>query len=101
MTPLKIRMEKQMRIDKFLKVSRIIKRRTIAKEIVDSNRIYVNDKIVKPSFQLKVNDIVTIYFGNKKVVIKVLSLPLYANKDDSSSMYELIEESKITNEAFE
>ena len=63
-----------MRIDKYLKLTRIIKRRTVAKDIVDADRIYVNHKIVKPSYQVKINDIITILFGNKKVTIKVINL---------------------------
>ena len=58
-----------MRIDKYLKVTRIIKRRTVAKDIVSAERIYVNDRLVKPSYQLKIGDIITICFGNKKVVV--------------------------------
>jgi ribosomal 50S subunit-recycling heat shock protein len=83
-----------MRIDKFLKVSRIIKRRTVAKEVTENERIFVNDKIVKPSYQLKIGDIITISFGNKDVFIKVLSLNENIKKDDASSMYELIKEIK-------
>lgn len=82
-----------MRIDKYLKVTRIIKRRTLAKEATAANRILVNDKLVKPSYQLKLNDIITIEFGNKEVKIKVVSLDPLTKKADSSSMYELVSES--------
>ncbi len=88
-----------MRIDKYLKVTRIIKRRTLAKDVTEKERILVNDKIVKPSYQLKIGDIVTILFGNKEVKIKVLSLDPYTKKNESSSMYELISETKIENMA--
>ena len=90
-----------MRIDKYLKVTRIIKRRTLAKEATEANRILVNDRLVKPSYQLKLNDIITIEFGNKEVKIKVVSLDPLTKKADSSSMYELVSESvKLTiNEA--
>jgi len=81
-----------MRIDKYLKVTRIIKRRTLAKEVTESQRILVNDKIVKPSYQLKLNDIITIEFGNKQVKIRVLSDDPYTKKADASSMYELVSE---------
>ena len=83
-----------MRIDKYLKVSRIIKRRTLAKEASEASRIYVNDKVVKPSYQLKVGDLITIEFGNKLVTVKVLSLNETTKKDDASKMYELVEEKK-------
>lgn len=86
-----------MRIDKYLKLTRIIKRRTVAKDIVDADRIYVNDKIVKPSYQVKINDIITILFGNKKVTIKVINLTEHTTKETSSSLYELLNEEKITN----
>lgn len=83
-----------MRIDKYLKVTRIIKRRTLAKEVTESERILVNDKIVKPSYQLKIGDIITIEFGNKEVKIKVLSLNEYTKKADANTMYELVSETQ-------
>lgn len=84
-----------MRLDKFLKVSRIIKRRTVAKDVADSERIYVNDKIAKPSLTLKTGDIITIMFGNKEVKIKVLELLDSTKKADTDKMYELISEKRI------
>lgn len=64
-----------MRIDKFLKVSRIIKRRTIANEAADNGRISVNGKVVKPSYDIKVNDIVEIKFGNQTFKFKITAIP--------------------------
>lgn len=84
-----------MRIDKYLKVSRIIKRRTLAKEVTNEERILVNDKQVKPSYNVKIGDIITILFGNKEVKVKVLSTNEYAKKADASLMYELISEKII------
>ena len=81
-----------MRLDKYLKVSRLIKRRTLAKEASNSERILLNGKIAKPSKELKVNDIITIEFGKKEISVKVLSLNPVVKKDDASSMYELISE---------
>ena len=81
-----------MRLDKYLKVSRLIKRHTLAKEASNSERILVNGKIAKPSKELKVNDIITIEFGKKEISVKVLSLNPVVKKDDASSMYELISE---------
>ena len=86
-----------MRLDKFLKVSRVIKRRTLAKEVASEERILVNDKIAKPSYQLKKDDIITIMFGNKEVKIKVLDLLDSTKKADTTKMYELISERKIDN----
>ena len=84
-----------MRIDKYLKVSRIIKRRTLAKEVTNEERILVNDKQVKPSYNVKIGDIITILFGNKEVKVKVLNTNEYAIKADASLMYELISEKII------
>lgn len=83
-----------MRLDKYLKVSRLIKRRTIAKEVAEAERILVNNNPAKPSKDIKVNDIITIEFGTKVVNIKVLSIDEKTKKDSASSMYELISETK-------
>lgn len=64
-----------MRIDKFLKVSRIIKRRTIANEAADNGRISVNGKVVKPSYDIKINDIVGIKFGDQTSKFKITAIP--------------------------
>ena len=64
-----------MRIDKFLKVSRIIKRRTIANEAADNGRISVNGKVVKPSYDIKINDIVEIKFGDQTSRFKITAIP--------------------------
>lgn len=81
-----------MRLDKFLKVSRLIKRRTLAKEASEQERILVNDKIAKPSKELKIGDIITIQFGRKEIQVKVVSLNPSIKKEDASNMYELISE---------
>ena len=64
-----------MRIDKFLKVSRIIKRRTIANEAADNGRISVNGRVVKPSYDIKINDIVEIKFGDQTSKFKMTAIP--------------------------
>lgn len=81
-----------MRIDKFLKVSRIIKRRTLAKEVTKEERILVHNTRVKPSYHVKIGDIVTIIFGNKEITIKILSTNEFTKKEDASLMYELVSE---------
>lgn len=81
-----------MRLDKYLKVSRLIKRRTLAKEASESERILVNDEIAKPSKELKIGDKVTIEFGKKQITVKVLSLTPSVKKEDAYNMYELISE---------
>lgn len=70
-----------MRIDKFLKVSRVIKRRTVANEAADNGRISVNGKVVKPSYEVKVGDIVEIKFGDKISKFEILQIPKAAGKD--------------------
>ena len=69
-----------MRLDKFLKVSRVIKRRTIANEAADSGRISINGKIVKPSYEVKIGDIVEIKFGDKTSKFEILQIPKVENK---------------------
>jgi len=79
-----------MRIDKFLKVSRLIKRRTVANEACDAGRISVNGKIVKASYEVKPSDVLEISFGEKKVKIRVLQIKEHVLKDDAPEMYEII-----------
>lgn len=80
-----------MRIDKYLKVSRLIKRRTVANEVADAGRINVNGRPVKASYQVKVGDEIEIGFGNRLVKARVLSLESPAGKDVAREMYEIIE----------
>lgn len=70
-----------MRVDKFLKVSRVIKRRTVANEAADNGRISVNGKVVKPSYEVKIGDIVEIKFGDKISKFEILQIPKVAGKD--------------------
>lgn len=70
-----------MRLDKFLKVARVIKRRTVANEAADSKRISVNGKIVKPSYEVKIGDIVEIKFGDKVSKFEILKIPKTQSKD--------------------
>ena len=71
----------KMRLDKFLKVSRIIKRRTVANEAADGGRISVNGRIVKPSYEVKVGDIVEIKFGDKISKFKIVAIPTVQGKN--------------------
>lgn len=84
-----------MRVDKYLKVSRLIKRRTIAKEVCDHEKITINGKISKPSTEIKVNDIISIKFGTKLITIRVLNTNEYTKKEESNLMYEIINEEKV------
>ena len=83
-----------MRLDKFLKVSRIIKRRTLSKEMSEASRVKVNGKVAKPSTQLKIDDIIEVEFGRRILVVKVKELRERVLKDDSHMLYEIIEEKK-------
>lgn len=76
-----------MRIDKFLKVSRIIKRRTIANEACDAGRVTINGKVVKAGADVKVGDIIEIKFGSQTTKIEVVSLTESVKKEDATSMY--------------
>ena len=64
-----------MRLDKFLKVTRVIKRRTVANEVADKGRVFINGKQVKPSYEVKIGDIVEIAFGDKTSKFEVLKIP--------------------------
>lgn len=79
-----------MRLDKFLKVSRIIKRRTVANEACDLGRVCINDKVAKPSAEVNEGDILSIRMGGKTVRARVLSISEHALKADAAGMYELI-----------
>lgn len=79
-----------MRLDKFLKVSRIIKRRQVANDVCDAGRVTVNGRPAKPSVKLKPGDEVTIEFGNGNVSFRVLSIANTVRKEEADSMYELM-----------
>lgn len=81
-----------MRLDKFLKVSRIIKRRTISKEMSEANRVKVNGKVAKAGTQLKIGDIIEVEFGRSLLKVRVKELKEHVLKNDSSMLYEIIEE---------
>lgn len=80
-----------MRLDKYLKVSRLIKRRTVANEACDGGRVSVNGKIARASYDVKMGDIITIQFGAKPVSVRVLEVKDTAYKDDAKTMYEAVE----------
>ena len=80
-----------MRLDKYLKVSRLIRRRTVANEACDGGRVSVNGKVARASYDVKVGDILTIQFGAKPVSVRVLEVKDTAYKDDAKTMYEAIE----------
>lgn len=84
-----------MRLDKYLKVSRIIKRRPVAKEVADKGRVKVNGVLAKSSTDLKINDEVEVRFGNKFLTVRVLEMKDSTKKEDASKMYDIINETRI------
>lgn len=79
-----------MRLDKYLKVSRLIKRRTVANEACDNGRVMINDKVVKASANVKVGDVITINFGNKDVKVEVLNIQETVKKDEAKDMFKYL-----------
>ena len=80
-----------MRLDKYLKVSRLIKRRTVANEACDNERVSVNGRVVRASYDVKVGDNITIRFGQKELTVEVLDVRENAGKDDACNMYRQIQ----------
>ncbi|GAU76107.1 RNA-binding S4 domain-containing protein [Fusibacter sp. 3D3] len=86
-----------MRIDKYLKNARLIKRRTIAKEACDQGRVSVNGKIIKASAEVAVGDEVIITFGNRKINFRITALEEHVKKELAKELYEILSEEKIEN----
>jgi ribosomal 50S subunit-recycling heat shock protein len=84
-----------MRLDKYLKVSRIFKRRTVAKDISDHERVLINGKVAKPAAAVKEGDLITIVYGTKKLTVRVLQVLDSSKKADAEKMYEVVSEEKI------
>ncbi len=79
-----------MRLDKYLKVSRLIKRRTVANEACDAGRVLVNDKVAKASVNVAVGDKITIQFGNKEVKVEVLAVEETVRKEEAKELFKYI-----------
>lgn len=86
-----------MRLDKFLKVSRIVKRRSVAKEIADQGRILINNRPAKSSSQVVAGDTLTIKFGNKTETVKVNQIVETTKKSEAENMYKIIDETYAEN----
>ena len=80
-----------MRLDKYLKVTRLIKRRTVANEACDAGKVLVNDKIARASYDVKVDDVITINMGTKPLKVRVLSVSEHATKENAAENYIIIE----------
>lgn len=85
-------MAEVMRLDKFLKVSRLIKRRTVANSACDIGRVLVNERPAKPGHKLKVGDKITVEFGSRAVSVRVKRIAETVKKEEADSLYEVIEE---------
>lgn len=79
-----------MRLDKYLKVSRLIKRRTVANEACDAGRVFINNNPAKASANVKVGDIITIHFGNKDVNVEVLNVSETVRKEEAADLYKYV-----------
>ena len=84
-----------MRIDKFLKISRVIKRRTVAQEACDGGRIEINGKTAKPSKEVRVGDVVTVTFGYRAMTFEVLSVDERQTKQSADTMYKICDENQV------
>jgi len=87
-----------MRLDKFLKLSRLIKRRTVAKDVSDQGRVWINGRDAKASSAVKVGDEIAIQFGQKKVTVKVELLTESTRKEDAANMFTVLKEEPYKNE---
>ena len=81
-----------MRLDKYLKVTRLIKRRTVGNEACDAGQVSVNGKVARASYEVKVGDVVEINLGSKPLRVKVLSIAEAVRKEDASAQYEVLSE---------
>ena len=79
-----------MRLDKYLKVSRLIKRRTVANTACDGEHVTVNGKVARASYDVKIGDVITIEFGNRTLSVRVKDVKEHTLKDDASDLYEII-----------
>ena len=79
-----------MRLDKYLKVSRLIKRRTVANEACDAGSVLLNDKVARASAEVKAGDVITIQFGNKDVKVEVLTVQETVRKEEAKEMFQYL-----------
>ena len=79
-----------MRLDKYLKASRLIKRRTVANEACDAGRVLLNDKVARASAEVKAGDVITIQFGNKDVKVEVLTVQETVRKEEAKEMFQYL-----------
>lgn len=90
-----------MRLDKFLKVSRLIKRRTLAKEVSDQGRISINDQVAKASSTVKVGDELKVRFGQKVVTVRIDDIKETSKKEEAANMYTIVNEEAVKSDSNE
>lgn len=88
-----------MRIDKWLKVSRILKRRAVSKELAVNDRVEINGRVVKPSHEVNPGDVVAITFGNRRLEVRVLSVQDVKRKQEAADLYEIVNETRLKDPA--
>lgn len=81
-----------MRLDKYLKVSRLIKRRTVANEACDAGKVFVNDKPARASYDVKIDDVITITLGARSLRVQVVSIQETVGKNDAAMLYRILQE---------
>ncbi|MEF9920301.1 MAG: RNA-binding S4 domain-containing protein [Erysipelotrichaceae bacterium] len=84
-----------MRLDKYLKVSRILKRRTVSKELADSHRVFINNRLAKPSTNVEIGDVIRILFGNREITVRVTMIQKQVSKSEAGTMFEIMDEKYI------
>lgn len=84
-----------MRLDKFLKISRLIKRRTVANDACDASRVSVNGRPAKASYDVKLGDVISLSFGTKEISVRVLDIKETTKKTEAAGMYEIISETPV------
>ena len=89
-----------MRIDKWLKVSRILKRRAVSKELAVNDRVEINGRVVKPSHEVNPGDVVAITFGNRRLEVRVLSVQDVKRKQEAADLYEIVNETRLEDPVF-
>ncbi|MCQ2796067.1 MAG: RNA-binding S4 domain-containing protein [Bacilli bacterium] len=85
-----------MRLDKYLKLTRLIKRRGVAKVLINEGKIYVNDKPAKPAYEVKINDMIKLELGKRVILIKVKNIKEVVTKENSDTLYTIIKDSLTT-----
>lgn len=83
-----------MRIDKYLKVARVLKKRVVAKELAMNDRLLINGRVAKASTEVDIDDIITIIFGHRELKIRVLDIKEHIKKEETSTLYEVIDDKK-------